>query len=212
MGAVLEQLEQAGLDALEVSRGSNLHVVIIDDPRLWKLDSEEVGPENPRFAKRPETGTRRSCGVMPNCLECLEERAGGRETLINRWGTSEYCISRSPHTWWPSASTSASSSISTLRWVATAGTTSSGRAGAISSGRATGGAGATTTTTGLTATTATVASASVGTHNGLRVNVVAGVEEKCVVARSSRVVPILIALSRALSLASAKTGAVGESH
>jgi hypothetical protein len=50
MGALLEQLEQTGSDALEVSRRSNLDVVVIGDPRLWELDREEVGPENRRFA------------------------------------------------------------------------------------------------------------------------------------------------------------------
>ena len=144
MCTLLKQCEQTGSDALEVSLGSNLDVVVIDDPRLWEPDREEVDPENPRCAERPETGTVRSRGVVPK-LEYLDQRAGSREALINGWGTSEYCISRSPCTWWPSAFTCASSSISTLTTTTIAITSSMG----------------------LTATTEMVAAASVGTHDAL---------------------------------------------
>ena len=119
-------------------------MVVIDDPRLWEPDREEVDPENPRCAERPETGTVRSRGVVPK-LEYLDQCAGGREALINGWGTSEYCISRSPCTWWPSAFTCASSLISTLTTTTITITSSMG----------------------LTATTEMVAAASVGTHDAL---------------------------------------------
>lgn len=70
--------------------------------------------------------------------------------MINRWGTSEYLVSRSSPTWWPTASTPAAleSALATTWWVAT---------GTTPSGRATGGAGTApaSATTGLTATAAT---------------------------------------------------------
>ena len=64
MCALLEQREQTRPDALEVRRGRNVDVVVINDPLLGELDREKVGSEDPRFSERPEAGTGGSPGVV----------------------------------------------------------------------------------------------------------------------------------------------------
>jgi len=71
MSALLEQREQPGPNALEVRRGRNVDMVVINDALLWELDRKEIGPENPRFARRPETGSGGPLGVMFDRLERL---------------------------------------------------------------------------------------------------------------------------------------------
>ena len=156
MCALLEQRKQTRPDALEIRRGRNLDVVVVHHAPFGELDGEKVGAEDTRFAERPETGTRRALVVVLDRLERVDKRVqvGGRETRVNRWGTSEYPVSRGPRTWWPSASTSTASKSTT--WTTTAGWVATR---ATSSRRATRTTAA-TAATGLPATTATVTATS----------------------------------------------------
>ena len=120
VGTLLEQRKQTDFDALELSLGSNLDVVVVDDARLWKLDWEEVGAKNACFTECPKTGSGRSRGVVRNRRQCFGERVdtGGVEALISRCGTSEYRDSIGSNI---STSCSSSRSTTTTTWLVATG-------------------------------------------------------------------------------------------